>query len=416
MSAEHQAVVGREETPSDDGLLLPRPPGVIRRFWARHPRLADVLICISAFLLSVPRFVAAADVPDPWHPVSLVVAVAIPASTAAALFWRRRFPIAVCAVALVPYLFAPQWLMPSGAGLAFALYAIAVYRSSRATGIAFGATIVVLGISGLVRVALGEVWTDVLNGAVSTVVILVFGALVGVNVGGRKRYVDALIDRSRQLRIERDQQSQLAAAAERTRIAREMHDIVSHSLTVVVALSEGAAATSDPERARSAARTAADTARGALIEMRAMLGVLRTDEAGSSAPLAPAAAPSPREVVTTAQQAGYPVTLRVTGAAPPLPPATGFALGRLVQEGVTNAMRHAPLATGATVAIHYRDDAVEVTITNDGARPSASGDAGFGLQGLGERVAHAGGLLDVHSDDGTWTLTASLPITAEDTA
>ena len=123
------------------------------------------------------------------------------------------------------------------------------------------------------------------------------GALIGANVGGRKRYVEALIERSRQLTIERDQQAQLATAAERTRIAREMHDIVSHSLTVIVALSEGAAATTETERARSAARTAADTARGALTEMRAMLGVLRTDDTGS-APLAPLTAPSPREVWT----------------------------------------------------------------------------------------------------------------------
>ncbi|MEV7691993.1 histidine kinase [Microbacterium sp. NPDC089189] len=416
MSAEHRAVVGREDTPSDDGLLLPRPPGVIRRYWARHPRFADVLICVSAFILSVPRYVTATDAPGAWQPAALILAVAIPTSTAVALFWRRRYPIAVYAVAVVPCLLAPPWLMPSGAGLAFALYAVAVYRSSRATGIAFGTTLVLFAVAGLARIALGEAWSDVLNAALATLVVLIIGALIGINVGGRKRYVDALIDRSRQLRIERDQQSQLAAAAERTRIAREMHDIVSHSLTVVVALSEGAAATSDPERARSAARTAADTARDALIEMRAMLGVLRTDDTGTAAPLAPAGAPSPREVVTTAQRAGYPVALRVTGIAPPLAPAADFALGRVVQEGVTNAMRHAPRATRATVAIHYGADAVEVTIINDGVRTSATGTAGFGLQGLTERVTHAGGHLDVRSADGVWTLAVTLPLTTEDTA
>ena len=114
-----------------------------------------------------------------------------------------------------------------------------------------------------------------LNSVVSALVLGLIGTLIGVNVGGRKRYIAAVIDRSRQLLVERDQQAQLAAAAERARIAREMHDIVSHSLTVIVALSEGAAATADPEQARAASTASATTARAALAEMRSMLGVLR---------------------------------------------------------------------------------------------------------------------------------------------
>src|SRR5690606_32844086 len=138
------------------------------------------------------------------------------------------------------------------------------------------------------------------------------------------------IDRSRQLLVERDQQTQLATAAERERIAREMHDIVSHSLTVVVALSEGAAATGDQDRAREAALAAATTARNALTEMRSMLGVLRDGD--TDAPLAPLEPASPAETIAAAQQAGFSASLPVRGG-PDAAPAVRFAIGRIVQEG-----------------------------------------------------------------------------------
>ena len=203
------------------------------------------------------------------------------------------------------------------------------------------------------------------------------GSLVGINVGNRKRYLEAVIDRSRQLLVERDQHAQLAAAAERERIAREMHDIVSHSLTVVVALSEGAAATPDGDRARAASTAAAATARNALGEMRSMLGVLRDGEA--DAPLAPLDPITPAETIAGAQQAGFAATLAVRGDAE-VAPALRFAIGRIVQEGVTNAMRHAPHADAVDVRIDYDADPIVVEIVNDGVRGSA---AGMGSRGDG---------------------------------
>lgn len=414
MSKSSQAVAGAESTPPDDGLLLPRPPGASRRYWARHPRFADALVAFFAFILSGPGLVAAAPLDPGWTPFSLFVSIAVPVSTAIALLWRRRYPVAVFVVAALPYPFAPYPMLPSGLALAIAVYSLSVYRSTKTAWAGFGILSVAVVVSGLVRLPLGESWSSVLGATIATIVTLLIGTLIGANVGGRKRYVEALIERSRQLTIERDQQAQLATAAERTRIAREMHDIVSHSLTVIVALSEGAAATTDTERARSAARTAADTARGALTEMRAMLGVLRTDDAGS-APLAPLTAPSPRDVIATAQGAGYPVVLRTTGRSSTHAPTTELAIGRVVQEGMTNAMRHAPRATEAVVEIREDPDAVRIRIVNDGVPPERDGDtAGFGLRGLTERVAHAGGTLRTRRGDGTWTLDVWLPI-EEDT-
>jgi signal transduction histidine kinase len=231
-------------------------------------------------------------------------------------------------------------------------------------------------------------------------------ALIGINVGNRKRYVEAIIDRSRQLLVERDQQAQLAAAAERDRIAREMHDIVSHSLTVVVALSEGAAATDDRDRARDASMAAAATARNALTEMRSMLGVLRDGDA--DAPLAPLEPTSPAATVEAAQRAGFRASLAVRGE-PDAAPALRFAIGRIVQEGVTNAIRHAPTAHAIDVRIDYDASPLIIEIVNDGA-PDAAAEGGFGLRGLAERASLLGGVLvSAPAGNGRWMLRAELP-------
>jgi signal transduction histidine kinase len=268
------------------------------------------------------------------------------------------------------------------------------------------------GLGALSGVAALLLWAGVitlqtgLNTVIGAVVLGLIGTLIGVNVGNRKRYLDAVIERSRQLLVERDQQAQLAAAGERARIAREMHDIVSHSLTVIVALSEGAAATPDREQARAAATSTAETARTALTEMRAMLGVLRDDD--SPLPLAPIAPALPRDTVEAAQRAGYPVTLAVTGSAD-VSPAVAHAIGRIVQEGVTNAMRHAPRATSIAVRVAYAGDTVSVDVLNDGVTGRVGTD-GFGVRGLTERAAHVRGTL--HSGPeraGRWALRAVLP-------
>ncbi|KQQ65923.1 sensor histidine kinase [Microbacterium sp. Leaf320] len=397
----------------DEALRLPRPPGVLRRFWARHPVVADVLIALVCLLLSlVPAGVITNDLP---MPLAIGVAILVPASVVAAcatLLWRRRRPVVpfVASFALeAGFLFA---LQPIGSPLLLVTcYSLAVYRSSRAAWTGFGIGLASLAAFGGLLTLSGVITLQIAaNAVIMSFVLGLIGTLIGVNVGGRKRYLDAVIDRSRQLLVERDQQAQLAAAAERARIAREMHDIVSHSLTVIVALSEGASATSDPEQARAAATASAETARSALSEMRAMLGVLRADD--SPLPLAPLAPTPPQETVAHAQRAGYPVTLSVSGGAD-LSPAVAHAVGRIVQEGVTNAMRHAPGATAIAVRLVYTADAVTAEIVNDGATGPV-GTSGFGLRGLAERAAHAGGtVVSEPLEGGRWMLRAELPTTPD---
>lgn len=403
-TAPQQFVVGGD---ADDELRLPRPPGVIRSFWARHPLLSDVLIAVFGLLLSIPAGLFGLDGGQAalLPPGAILVLVLV---ACALLVWRRRWPVvafgASLAVAFGDMLSAEQMGSPL---LLVTTYSVAVYRSNRACWIAYGAGVAVLLALGLALAATGTVpfGTSAVDVIASAVMALI-GALVGVNVGNRKRYLAAVIDRSRQLLVERDQQARLAADAERRRIAREMHDIVSHSLTVIVALTEGAAATDDRDRARAVNVQAAATARAALREMRSMLGVLR-DENGD-APLAPLEEDAVPTAIERARQAGFPVSLTVSGR-PEVPRAVGFALARIVQEGLTNAMRHAPRATAIDVAISYLPDAVAVEVRNDGAAASPN-VGGYGLRGLRERVAHVGGTIDsAPAAPGRWRLRAWLP-------
>ncbi|WP_438352802.1 sensor histidine kinase [Microbacterium sp. CJ88] len=386
---------------------------MFRRFWARHPRAADILIAFWATVLSLPAATVRSPYPDPPSTAQVWLAVAAVLAGGIMLVWRRRRPLTAFMVATVPIVLLPPSLSSALEVLpAFALYAIAVYRGVRACWIAFAVAAGLLSLYGIRAILLEPAATGLhISSFVFGILALLIGTLLGINVGNRHRYTEALIDRSRQLLVERDRRAEHAAAAERTRIAREMHDIVSHSLTVVVALSEGAAAAPSTERSRQASLAAAETARGALEEMRAMLGVLR-DTTEAASPLAPLEPVDPAEVVATAQRAGYPVVVEITGSTRDAPRAVRFALGRVVQEAVTNAMRHAPDARTVQVRVSAADSTVRVEVTDDGAGAAAPhGGGGFGLRGLRERIDLVGGTFSAGPiPGGGWRVQAELPL------
>lgn len=399
----------------EEELRLPRPPGVIRQFWARHPLFADILIAALCLLSSAGTSVAAVYVARPVAVgVSVVIGVAVVGSSVL-MVWRRRWPVAMLAIAIVVELVLLASTALTGMLLfPVAVYTLAVYRSTRASWVGLGVGVALIGVLSLTLLTSGALtFEDAINSLLSVAVPGLIGALIGVNVGNRRRYMEAVIARSHQLLVERDQHAQLAAAAERDRIAREMHDIVSHSLTVVVALSEGAVATTDQERARSASQAAATTARNALAEMRSMLGVLRDGD--TDAPLAPLEATSPAATVAAAQHAGFTASLAVRGHAD-APPALRLAIGRIVQEGVTNAMRHAPSTRSIDVRIDYDASPMIIEIVNDGASGAVS-EGGFGLRGLTERAELLGGfVVSAPAGQGRWMLRAELPTAPADPA
>ena len=255
----------------------------------------------------------------------------------------------------------------------------------------------------------------VLAGTMFTVVtaaIVTVAFLAGDLARGRRRRREQLEDRARRLEVEREQEVRLAAQDERARIAREMHDVVAHSLSVVIAQADGAryAASSAPEVAVETLGTIAETARGSLAEMRKLLGVLRTEDGTGTAPV-----PQLEQIehlVASVRAAGLPVEHVVSGEAH-LSQGAQLTLYRVVQEALTNALKHAPAATSVRIVVEHGLGGSTVEISNDGAGgDSRAPGGGYGLQGLRERVGLYGGSLSAgpHPDRAdVFVVRATLP-------
>lgn len=401
-------------------LRLPRQPGVVRQFWANHERLTDWLIALfwglPATLITLVTLLGSVHGGAARIWVAAAGALLVAASCTG-IFLRRTRPVlafAILCVALVPGPFTPVsagQLLP-----VFGVYALAVYRSNAAAWV--GAALVE-GVSTL------YVWVaapvdgrrTVGHDPVQWLTLYGFELLIalslGITIGNRRRYLAALISRAHQLARERDQQAQLSAIAERARIARDMHDVVSHSLTVMVTLAEGsaAAAETDASRAAAAMRQVADTGREALGGMRRMLGVLGGDGLAELAPQ-PTADDAPA-LVERFRELGLPARLHTEGELP-TDPAIHLAVYRVVQEGLTNALRYSHGPTAVTIAVDATADEVHVSVDDDGlpGMPSPSVGAGQGLNGLRARVSALGGTLAAapHDNGAGWLLTATLPL------
>lgn len=211
----------------------------------------------------------------------------------------------------------------------------------------------------------------------------------------------------------RERLTQLAVAAERNRIAREMHDIVAHNLSVMVALTDGAALTidRDPARAREAIHHAAATGRAALAEMRNTLALLRSEPDGADPKLNPE--PSLADLDTlleTARSTGLQVTYQISGSTEGLATSLQLALFRLVQEGITNALKHAPRATRLQISIRRGQEDLRVVVDDNGGGALLAPTFGHGLIGMRERVALHSGRLFAGPTSSGWRVSAWLPL------
>lgn len=234
--------------------------------------------------------------------------------------------------------------------------------------------------------------------------------MTGFNHQTRRAYLAALEDRAARLERERDQQARLAVAQERTRIAREVHDIVSHSLSVMVALADGAAAVTGtaPDDAAEAMRQSARTGRDAIGEMRRMVGTLRTEEPEADRHPQPGIAQIDA-LLDQVRKAGLPSRLIVEGDLGQLPVGAQLAVYRIVQESLTNIRKHAAGASTAWVRLSESDSTVDVEITDDGRPPAvrASG-SGHGIAGMRERVAAYGGSIEAGPCPRGWRVHARM--------
>ncbi|TDT24095.1 signal transduction histidine kinase [Streptomyces sp. BK208] len=340
---------------------------------------------------------------DPGVPVGLVVALSLALSVP--LLWRRSHPRAAL-LATLPAALLNAW---SGAALQAALlqlllvHHIALRRPLRGLWWA----VAVVTVPACVTVArYGDgagSWNQQLGSQLLSVGV---AALIGITVRARRDHTEVLEDRARRLETERDQQVRLAAAAERARIAREMHDIIGHNLSVITGLADGGryAAAKSPDRAAQALDAIATTSRRALGELRRLLDVLRDDDS-DGAPAAAELTPQPAltdldRLLDGVRGAGLPVRTTVRGE-PALPEGRQLTLYRVIQEALTNTLKHAGPDATAHVDLSYGAGGavtLSVTDTSRAASPSPPRSpalsGGRGLPGMRERTSLYGGTLE----------------------
>ncbi len=408
----------------------------LRDFDRRYARYVDVALALVLFVLcSGWLFDSHAVHPNLW----VVAALIFP------LIFRRRAPMTVflviSAVAFV------QWLV-SGPALADASLLVAMYTVAvESAWILVGVAIAILE-TGVVMATVR--WTPTGNDVKSLVFLTglaIAALLAGVVVRALRSQLDWLAERAARLEIERDQQASLAAAAERARIARGMHDVVSHNIQVMVTLADAAAAAhaADPGRAAEAMREVSSTGRQALTDMRRMLGVLREEPAGpvptsgsAGADARAALAPQPGltdldALVERVRGTGLTVSVERAGQPFEVSDAAGLTVYRIVQEALTNALKHAEDPAAVEVRLDFEDPDISVRVRDDGrTRVAAPGPharngngnshshgngaaasngpgGGHGVAGMTERAAAFGGTLRAGpAATGGWEVTATL--------
>lgn len=404
---------------------------VLRDFDRRYATFVDIALAVVLFVLcSGWTFSDHAGHPD----LLVVAALTFP------LVFRRRAPEAVFAViALVAFV---QWLL-SGPALADVSLLVAMYTVAVESAWVFVAIAAAVLEAGVIMATIR--WSVTSNDFKTFVFLTGLATaslLAGVVVRALRSQLDWLAERAARLEVERDQQASLAAAAERARIAREMHDVVSHNIQVMVTLADAAAAAraSDPDRAADAMREVSNTGRQALTDMRRMLGVLRDDpttltsgdKETSGDDQRGVLAPQPGlgdldALVERVRGTGLRVSLERAGRPFEVSGAAGLTVYRIVQEALTNALKHAEDPVSVEVCLDFEDPDISVRVRDDGRtgtspngarangngnghRPiQGNGSGGHGVAGMAERAAAFGGRLSAGPlPSGGWEVLATL--------
>jgi signal transduction histidine kinase len=379
----------------------------------RHPLLVDGalaagLLALAVFSSGSLRSLGAGE---------LTGDIAITVLVTGPVLVRRQHPVAAFAVALAGILAALStdlrvseggWALPAVLVL---LYSLAACRPRRVSlcGLFMCEAVVVIGLTSSQQavVSTKTAWV-----ALELTVPIACSWIFGDSVAYRRAHNAWLEERARRAEAERDAKAQLAAAAERSRIAREMHDIVAHNLSVIVGLADGGryAAVRSPERSTQALGAIASTGREALSELRRLLGVLTGDD-GRAADLAPQPGIADLEaLLDRVRAAGLPVIAVMQRDPAGLSEGQQLTVYRIVQEALTNTLKHAGPAATAEVVLDYADGAVDVQVTDTGRGTTAGAPDGRGLHGMRERAAmYEGTLRAGPGPSGGWRVEAHLP-------
>jgi signal transduction histidine kinase len=366
--------------------------------------LRDTLVAVGLLLLGELEAVFGPVTGPRWQQALVTVLFTVP------LALRRRFPVLLLALVVVmgPTL---SLINTRGGVMAYVLASIiASYTVGREldwpqTWWGPGLTV---GLNWVVFAAIGGELSDFVF------VALLYGGAwaVGYAIRQREVRVVALTAETEHLRRRQTEREHQAVAEERARIARELHDIVSHSISVITIQTQAVRRRLPPERSAEIDDLwgIEATARQAMAEMRRLLGVLRADDGP------PSLAPQPgldqlQRLLADTRAAGVPVTLHVTGDPVPLPPGLDLAAYRVVQESLTNVRKHAAGAS-ARAELRYLDNGLNIRVEDDGQVPAGTAHGGgHGLVGMRERIALYGGVLRAgRGDGGGWTVEAWLPV------
>ncbi|MFJ9823204.1 sensor histidine kinase [Streptomyces sp. NPDC101160] len=391
-----------------------------------HPWVLDTAVVIVVFLMFCLPDLLRGSVDDGGGPrrfrlafTELPVAgmLALQAGLVLPLLWRRRRPMA--AFGVIASVFVLQWSLGAAlradVALFIALYSLALHGRLRQlpwAGAVMAGAMLLVAFRASSAVSVWDALFFLLSTATAA---LTLGLMVRI----RRAQLAGLRERAARLEIERDQRSRLATATERTRVAREMHDIVGHNLSVIITLADAGAYATDiaPERGKEALQLIGDTGRQALGELRRVLGVLR--EAGDGPAGGPELSPQPGiadigALCATVRAAGLEVVYRTSGDVDALDGGVQLTVYRIVQEALTNTMKHAGddarvhlavVVTGARLSIRVQD-------TGPATRFGPPNEEGHGLVGMRERAALYGGTVSAGPrGGGGWSVEAVLDLT-----
>ena len=379
--------------------------------WLRRKKpLVDAFFALPILLIAVPSVLGGSYGITAQRYVLLTVLLTGP------LVLRRTYPRTVLAVvALVSFVQCLAGVPPVQANIAVLM---GIYTVAAGSSFRWGLAAALVGVAG----AGLATWryptgADDRKGTFVVLTVLAAGVYVlGLHMRTRRAYLRSVEERAERLERERDNEVKVAMAAERARIARELHDVVAHNVSVIVVQADGAsyAIDTDVNRARQALGTISSTGRMALAEMRRLLGVLREDDdAGAYAPQPGVAEID--DLVEQVRASGLAVAYEVDGTPAAMSEGRQLTVFRIVQEALTNTLKHAGPRVKVSVLLRYAGDALEIRVEDDGRGAAAFDDGrGHGLAGMRERVTVYGG--DVRAaprPGGGFEVVARIPVREE---
>ncbi len=378
----------------------------------RVPRALILDLALGALVFGVLATAITADLGA--GPAAPVAAYLFAMGLGALMLVRRRWPIGtllVTAAALLVYYMLDYPPVGLAVPVAAALYSAAEAGRLRW---AIGTAIGLVAVSTFFRVREGDDLAYLLGYEFAVTATLMAAVIaLGDSIRSRRGWQAELRRQARAAELERDQEAARRVEQERLRIARDLHDVLAHTISIVSLHSDVAreALRVDPDAAQTALHAVRTATTDASRELRATLELLREPGAGASHE-PPAGLSRLDDLLRAAADGGVTVRLLITGDVPALPAVVDAAAHRVVQESITNVLRHAGAHT-ATVELHYAGDALTVRVTDDGLAGPAEQGAGYGIMGMRERVGLLGGALHAgHLPDGGFVVEASFPLPA----